>query len=125
MPNPMLGDPCCRSCETEDVQLRSTCGSAQILLLVMNATVMDVTDDELQLLAVEELLPLSGPSSVSVFGRRQDGSPPTQSAATAPAGSRKLLAGQQPKEMHRTLLAIKLTEGRGSKTAAVMTSHPG
>lgn len=62
----------------------------QILLLVMNATVQDVTDDELQLLAVEELLPLSGPSSVSVFGRRQDGSPP----ASAPVGSRKLLAGQ-------------------------------
>ena len=66
----------------------------QILLLVMNATVSDVTDDELQLLAVEELLPLSGPSSVSVFGRKQDGSPPTPSGADAPSGSRKLLAGQ-------------------------------
>ena len=66
----------------------------QILLLVMNTTVSDVTDDELQLLAVEELLPLSGPSSVSVFGRRQETNPPTPSGAAAPSGSRKLLAGQ-------------------------------
>ena len=56
----------------------------QTLLLVMNDTITDVNNDELQLMAVEELLPLSGPSSVSVFGKK---------AASPPDGSRRLLEG--------------------------------
>lgn len=43
--------------------------SLQRLLYVINMTITSVNSDELQLISVEELLPLNGPSAVSVFGK--------------------------------------------------------
>ena len=44
--------------------------------MVMNETIMDVNEDELQLITVEELLPLNGPSAVSLFGNGSTAPPP-------------------------------------------------
>lgn len=53
----------------------------QALLLALNNTISDVNDDNLQLVAIEELLPLSGPSAVTVITR----------SVAAPATGRRLL----------------------------------
>jgi len=60
--------------------------------MVMNETILDIDNDELQLLAieVEELLPLTGPSSISVNSRPGGAN---QSAAGTPTEPRRMLLG--------------------------------
>ena len=100
----------------------------QILLLAMNATVLDVTDDELQLLAVEELLPLSGPSSVSVFGKSKETSPPSTAEVSSPSGSRRLLAGQNlERPLHYKFMCLagnNIGEGNFDEKAWKLRSKP-
>lgn len=59
----------------------------QTLLQVMNETILDAYSDELQLLRVEDILPLTGPSSVSLYTSRN------QSLDSPPTPMRKLLEG--------------------------------
>ena len=81
----------------------SSC-AVQTLLDVLNETIVDANLDEFVLLAVEELLPLSGPSEVAVnktAATRDDApmpAPPVPAGGSSPKpnGRRLLLTGRSP-----------------------------
>ena len=76
----------------------ATC-AAQTLLDVLNETIVDANLDEFVLLAVEELLPLSGPAEVAVNNSdatRDTAPTPAQVGGSSPkpGGRRHLLTGR-------------------------------